>query len=319
MRYGWPLDFRPHLTGRSCRDHCTGRAGDRQSPIPVSSPFLTFPQSTASGTASARPPAQPARQFLIRRARPNTGEVIGVFGDVVIPPGPGMTGLPSSVETKNLDRLEVELRKLEPPVWPASFGAPDQARVDAGKTLFEQKGCIGCHQIEAPGTSIYQVKMVPLTRDSQGNDNRNNTDPWMACNAISYRGSSGKLKGKKEAMFRAGSRRRSSRFADLALHTRQRGAVASGRPPFVDAKHLFGVERLPRVISGAAHPKRGARRASRKLRREHSPLFAYKARPADGIWGDCALSPQRLGTDALRSAARAGSAADQLRRRRPRI
>ena len=215
----------------------------------------------------------------------NTGEVIGVFGDVWIPPGSGMTGLPSSVETKNLDRLEVELRKLEPPVWPASFGAPDQTRVDAGKTLFAQKGCIGCHQIEAPGTSIYQIKMVPLTRDSQGNDNRNNTDPWMACNAISYLGSSGKLKGKKEGYVSGRDLGAIEPLATL-LSTTVKGALVAQWQDLlsVAANTFFGVERLPRVITGGGAPE--ARRAERLglCFKANSPLFAYKARPLDGIW-----------------------------------
>src|SRR5207253_1005628 len=106
-------------------------------------------------------------------------------------------GFASTVQAKTLDRLETVLRRLEPPVWPASFPAPVQARVDEGRALF-QTMCQGCHQAPPAGTSVFEVHMMPLSRDSHGTPNRNNTDPWMACNALSYTSNTGKLQGTRD-------------------------------------------------------------------------------------------------------------------------
>src|SRR5205085_1541879 len=87
----------------------------------------------------------------------NTGEVLGVFGDVVVKRGgglfPSFSGYKSSVDVTNLDDLETQLRLLRPPRWP---GTLDPNLVAAGAALFQQH-CQGCHQPQ-PGTSPYAVK-----------------------------------------------------------------------------------------------------------------------------------------------------------------
>ena len=55
----------------------------------------------------------------------NTGEVIGVFGDVAIKKNPGLGGYTSSVKVQTLDQMESQLEKLQPPKWPAAFGGID--------------------------------------------------------------------------------------------------------------------------------------------------------------------------------------------------
>jgi hypothetical protein len=217
----------------------------------------------------------------------NSGEVIGVFGDVVIPPKPGLGGLPSSIDMNNLDRLEVVLRKLEPPKWPTSFGALNQARVDAGRALYEQKGCKGCHTIEAPGTDIYNVVMVLLSRDTQGNDNVNNTDPWMACNAISYTSASGKLEGVKEGYISGTPLGRTEPVAKMLNATVRGTLVAKWKQILATVSEIiFGVEKLPKVVGAGDVVSPEERLAARldQCYKSNSDLFAYKARPLDGIW-----------------------------------
>jgi hypothetical protein len=217
----------------------------------------------------------------------NAGEVIGVFGDVVIPAEPGLGGLRSSIDMDNLDRLETVLRKLEPPKWPASFGALDQARVEAGRALYEQKGCKGCHSIEPAGQELYAVRMVPLSRDSQGRDNVNNTDPWMACNAISYVSASGKLEGVKEDYISGRELTRTEPVAKLLSATVRGSLVAKWKQLLATTVRTFlGVERLPRVTGAADVVSPEERLAARldQCYKSKSELFAYKARPLDGIW-----------------------------------
>lgn len=218
----------------------------------------------------------------------NAGEVIGVFGDVNIPEKPGLGGLPSSIDMNNLDRLEAVLRKLEPPKWPASFGAVDQARVDAGRALYEQKGCKGCHSIEPPGQELYAVRMVPLSRDSQGNDNVNNTDPWMACNAISYTSATGKLEGVKAGYVSGEPLGKNEPLAKMLSATVKGVLVAKWKQILKTAAEIFfGVEKPPRVVGGAGDVVSGEERLAARLDqcyKSKSDLFAYKARPLDGIW-----------------------------------
>lgn len=217
----------------------------------------------------------------------NAGEVIGVFGDVVIPPKPGLGGLPSSIDMNGLDALEAVLRKLEAPKWPADFGQLNQVRVDAGRALYEQKGCKGCHTIQPPGPEMYQVRMVPLSRDSQGNDNANNTDPWMACNAISYTTASGKLEGVKAGYVSGEPLTRSEPIAKLLSATVKGVLVAKWKQILqIAAEIFFGVEKPARVIQGGDEVSRAEQLAARlnQCYELKSPLFAYKARPLDGIW-----------------------------------
>lgn len=217
----------------------------------------------------------------------NAGEVIGVFGDVVVPPKPGLGGLPSSIDMNSLDALEATLRKLEPPKWPAHFGALDQAKVEAGRALYEQKGCKGCHTIEPPGPDMYKVRMVPLSRDSQGNDNANNTDPWMACNAISYTTPSGKLEGVKSGYVSGPPLAKTEPIAKLLSATVKGTLIAKWKQILqIAAEIFFGVEKPPRVIQAGDEVSPAEQLAARlnQCFESKSPLFAYKARPLDGIW-----------------------------------
>jgi hypothetical protein len=217
----------------------------------------------------------------------NAGEVIGVFGDVNIPEKPGLGGLPSSIDMNNLDRLEAVLRKLEPPRWPAGFGALDPTRVEAGRALYEQKGCKGCHTIEAPGPEIYAVRMVPLSRDSQGHDNVNNTDPWMACNAISYTSATGKLEGVKAGYINGDPLGRTEPVAKMLSATVKGALVAKWKQILKTAAEIFfGVEKPPRVVGAGDVVSPEERLAARldQCYKSKSDLFAYKARPLDGIW-----------------------------------
>ena len=225
----------------------------------------------------------------------NTGEVIGVFGDVVIRQDSGMHGFRSSVQAKNLDRLETVLRRLESPRWPATFPALDQARVDAGRALFQSVGCQGCHGAPPAGTSVYDVHMMPLTRDSQGHPNRNNTDPWMACNALSYTSNTGKLEGTRERYVSGNALPANAPLATMLSTTVIATIIGDWQQVLsATAQTFFGFERLPRVVGANDQVSEAERRAGRldacyqandrPRAAGAAPPFAYKARPLDGIW-----------------------------------
>lgn len=218
----------------------------------------------------------------------NTGEVVAVFGDVIIPPKTSKTlGFPSSVQIANLDNLETVIRHLEPPRWPDRFGALNSDLVSAGRDLFDKKGCKGCHSIVPPGDDIYQVNITPLTRDAQGKPNRNNTDPWMACNAISYTSATGNLAGRPAKYFAGAELQETDSLATVLAATVVGTMVAKGwQLAEAAANAFFGVEKLPRVVGARDVVSEDQERAQRldQCYASNNPLFAYKARSLDGIW-----------------------------------
>jgi hypothetical protein len=306
MRYGYGrLDAFGHIFNKVSQLAVYGdpppapagaKATANPADAPVSYPFLwdIYRQSRLqwNGIIQAMDKGKPSRinlgngKFLDYGALGrNAGEVIGVFGDVAVPAKPGLGGLPSSIDMRSLDALEATLRKLEAPKWPASFGALDQAKVEAGRALYEQKGCKSCHTIQPPGPDMYQVRMVPLTRDDKNKDNVNNTDPWMACNAISYASDSGKLQGVKAGYVSGAPLGPNEPVAKLLSATVKGTLIAKWKQILELAAEIFlGVEKPPKVVTGPGQFQDPRTARLNQCFRMKSPLFAYKARPLDGIW-----------------------------------
>ncbi|HEX8262311.1 MAG TPA: di-heme-cytochrome C peroxidase [Allosphingosinicella sp.] len=215
----------------------------------------------------------------------NVGEVVGVFGDVDLRPASRLakTGFNSSIQAENLNNLETVLRKLEAPKWP---GALDRAKVDQGKALYSSKGCIGCHTIEPAGDNIYQVHMTPLT-GSPTTPNRNNTDPWMACNAITYASFSANLKDLPSGYFKGDPLPAQAQLSDMLTTTVIGTLVAKWNQVLNSAVQVFfGRVPLPKVTRASDQQTDAMKRAARLAQcyESKSPLFAYKARPLDGVW-----------------------------------
>ncbi len=76
----------------------------------------------------------------------NFGETLGVFARYDLTSATPESGLfESTTDVKGLIHLEGLLRRLAPPMWPASvLGELDQGRVKAGAQLFD-KHCVECH------------------------------------------------------------------------------------------------------------------------------------------------------------------------------
>ena len=207
----------------------------------------------------------------------NSGEVIGVFGDVGVKPGAGLGGYRSSIWADNLIRLETQLSTLKAPAWPTGFPAVDTDLANSGQTLFSQH-CKSCHQ-PREGTEPYKVVMMPLTPD-----NPNSTDPWMACNAIGYRSPTGKLEGTPKSYIGGGERFGPSAPLAEMLETTVKGAMVGKKGQIVaqTARIFFGLGGAPRVVTEEVPDFRQARLEA--CYAANSPYMAYKARPLDGIW-----------------------------------
>jgi hypothetical protein len=133
----------------------------------------------------------------------NAGQVIGVFGTLDWKEMPGFTlssvlsgqgfgdshiNFDSSIDIRNLRRVETQLRKLQSPEWPSEiFGALDQDKIARGEKIFVSY-CESCHaridrkdpdrRVIAHMSSIESVK----------------TDPKAALNGADLQGYSGILR-----------------------------------------------------------------------------------------------------------------------------
>ncbi len=306
MRYGYGrLDAVGHILNKvaqlavyetSPRVRATPNAAD----APVSYPFLwdiyRHNRLQWNGiVASRRISLRGSSHYIdVGALGRNTGEVIGVFGDVVLRPNSAPRGFRSSVNTRNLDSLEAVLRSLQPPRWPASFPALDQARVNAGRALFESRGCTECHAPQPAGTSVYNVRMEPLTRRG-GTPNPNNTDPWMACNALTFTSATGKLEGTRSGYLGGNPLPEEAPLSTMLSASVIGTIVGDLKAVLATAVQIFfGIERLPRVEGAEDAVSEEEVRAGRletcfqanDLPRgpNDPPPFAYKARPLDGIW-----------------------------------
>jgi mono/diheme cytochrome c family protein len=224
----------------------------------------------------------------------NAGEVLGVFGEVVIKPPSSMadlSGFNSSINTGNLNSIEVALTRLTPPSWPAAFGAPGQLTatdpstgqlsstqvLQAGKALFDSN-CAACHTPQAHYETM-------KTFADLGPDNL--TDEWMACNAFLYTGASGALTG-IPINYVNGDKVAASSPVRILLETSVKGALVGQKRAFVEAaaQNIFGITPIPPTPRLALRvplsPKQ--QRLNRCMQNASDPLMAYKARPLEGIW-----------------------------------
>jgi hypothetical protein len=167
----------------------------------------------------------------------NWTEVLGVFGEFHI--DPATQKVTSSVNFKNLMKLEGILAKLNSPRWPDEFGKIDEAKAARGKALYAQS-CQSCHALLAPNdmTTMLEVNskttspkpehyiyLAPLIDSSNvsariaagipANPDLIGTDPLMACNAALHLTPTGIFKGQS----RRGLLLEQGKYGEFALTT----------------------------------------------------------------------------------------------------
>ncbi|HEY0026835.1 MAG TPA: di-heme-cytochrome C peroxidase [Allosphingosinicella sp.] len=220
----------------------------------------------------------------------NAGEVIGVFGDVKVVEGSTLKGFPNLIQVESLNSLEETLRRLKPLPWPAEIGAIDPAKSAAGKTLYDQK-CAACHKIEPTNTdAIYEVGF-----QLQQKGNPNNTDPSMACNAITYQAATGNLQGRPVGYIP--SSKDPEKFgeqaflSDMLTATVKGALIAKVEAIAATTVRIFlDIQRPPKVVEpdileGIAKPEESPwPQRLEECFADKSGLFRYKSRPLDGVW-----------------------------------
>lgn len=291
MRYGYGrLDAVGHILNKVLMFNGADASAGNPANAPVSYPFLwnIWKQKQVQWNGVAENSrleivGDPIEYGALGR---NTGEVLGVFGEVIVtPPGDGalskFEGYTSSVQIGSLDSLEALLKRLEPPAWPESLPAPDADMVSAGEALFRDK-CSSCHlmpeqQVEGEKTE----RMITFEAVLKSNP-ENLTDIWMACNAWSYTGPTGPLKGVEDE--------NGEPMGDTApvanmLAVQVKGALMGQKAALIGVavRNFLTIKRPPVVFETVeTDPREAARSAC--LDATNQPLLAYKARPLDGIW-----------------------------------
>ena len=221
----------------------------------------------------------------------NVGEVIGVYGDIVIKKNPGLIsgGYTSSVNVKALNDMEEQLSWLHPPQWSAPLPPIDQKLADSGRKLFA-KDCSGCHTV--PGkpndlTEKFTVTLQPVFPLAGQNMSPANTDFWMACNAVLASASSGLFTGNKTGIVTGDPIRDPS--PSLVLLTNAVTGVLIDNKIDVVGMVLFASKGLPipgraSFLTGVEQKK--ARAAACKAFQDNpaDPKMVYKGRPLQGIW-----------------------------------
>jgi hypothetical protein len=298
------------------------RPAGNPSTAPVSYPFLwNVPQHNLvqwNGSVANAPITHRGESLDVGAIGRNTGEVIGVFGEVVTIPRrfPGL-GLPrpfvSSVNFGNLILLERMLQRLRPPAWPEGLLGPiDVAARDRGRALFGEH-CASCHTPldRADLTTPIRADMGYLRPNAERRHDGSanippDTDPVMACNAYTYDGESGQLVGYRQLRSnrRIAARARVVEMTSVTAINTMAGGLANIALSALEALGGFGdVDSgdplRPGAGTRAGDPGTAPSRAAsypaslpEVYRRcvqtpwagSQDRILGYKARPLTGIW-----------------------------------
>ena len=225
----------------------------------------------------------------------NTGQVIGVFGDIVIKrPGSvasALAGYRSSVDTTNLEWMETLVSKLQAPSWPDMLPAIDFDLAAQGEDLYRAH-CASCHKLpDMLGENEPIEVMLPFAETAP----ENQTDIWMACNAYLRTAEAGLFSGQPDGYFRGNPIGAEAKIATL-LKNAVTGALVAQKGEIIKSASttFFGAPAPPEIIEpdgkrvfAMARTGTGSDRnleARDICLTDDNPILAYKARPLDGIW-----------------------------------
>jgi hypothetical protein len=289
IRYGYGrLDAFGHIFNKVEAISRAGRPHGNPANAPVRYPVLwnvpqeNFTQWNAS--VQKKSTLTLANPFDFGALARNSGEVIGVYGDIEPVAKSGSSGFKSSVQIDTLVAFELMLGDLHAPEWPSMFGAPDLRDVAAGERLYQAK-CARCHAVLERGdlATPIDVKPEPIKPEEQ-------TDLLMACNAALDRSVSGVLQGTKEFIL-WGRPLGATALSSHLLDTIVMGVILGKKVEIAgDAigswlgfapRPVVAPPKFPTV--GGALNETAAERTLAKCRSKGLRLV-YKARPLNGVW-----------------------------------
>lgn len=306
VRYGpGRIDAFGHIYNKVALTLDRARATRNPADAPVSIPFIWRAPQLDRVQYNGIAPKVPVGSFDVGAVGRNTGEVIGVFGDVVPNPNPGLfNGFASSVRVDQISRLEDVLSKLRPPRWPASvLGAVDEAKAGRGKAWYDAR-CASCHEPVDRADLKTRLTVQMSFLNGSGKHTKTGkplpppgTDPWMACNAYAYRSSAGILGGFRSVLLTKDniiSKTEEERLGMLlrvtvggVLMDKKEDMATEALRKFVGLDALPGVESVP--LDRPDIPENPDRSPAKRLQlvecmTSTDPNLGYTSRPLNGIW-----------------------------------
>jgi cytochrome c peroxidase len=261
------------------------------SDAPVSYPFLwNVPQLNKVEWNASAPniDLNDARAGAMVR---NTGEVIGVFADIVIRNKPGpLQGYTSSIDLPNLVAMETQLTALQPPAWPAVLPPIDAGLAATGRGLFQSQ-CATCHAVPSSRATLTEKYTVTAQPVLAGKD-PTNTDMWMACNAIMDWANTGLFQGNMTQIVNLTTFPAKSDVFTMTGNAAL-GALLDKKGDLAVAglQGIFGFSKglpLPgrKIFQAGLSPKQVRAAACRAYQEQNpaDPKMVYKGRPLQGIW-----------------------------------
>jgi hypothetical protein len=228
----------------------------------------------------------------------NSGEVIGVFGDVTIAKPTGLgNGYVSSLRMQTLIEMEQAVSRLLPPKWPSAFGALDRAKVARGQSLYTSLKCDQCHAVPTAtwqATDHYTVALIqafaPPAPAPSPAQTPTGTDIWMACNTALDRAKTGAFRT-ADAYFGGAETTSAETFNVNIVKNAVIGTILNQKTDVAEAglAGVFGFSRglpPPQIGANLAQGPSAAKigRASACLHFNKPEEIVYKARPLQGIW-----------------------------------
>jgi len=227
----------------------------------------------------------------------NVGQVIGVFGNLDWQKkkgwsintaiggqgfGPYYVDFKSSINKRNLRRVENHLKKLSSPDWPEDLlGDLEGSMIKKGKPIFDQY-CASCHHhLENPKSTSRKIVVSLSKIDSV------QTDRVLAENTVNYTGNSGLIKDRYVA---AGDGKlviqSKSPVASLVKFSTQ-NVVTDWDPDVNPIKRVaeWAYDLVKTIADNKIKPS--LRRGNYEPATTANPLLplkSYKARPLNGIW-----------------------------------
>jgi hypothetical protein len=242
---------------------------------PVSYPFLwDTPQHDLVQWNGSAPNSRILQLGPLSR---NTGEVLGVFGELEVIPGtnsifPFLSKPPQfkhSVQLTNLITLEDMVKTLWSPAWPKNcLPLADNATLARGEAVY-QSNCVGCHRVLKDPERKDENRQITAVLKTLPEVV---TDPTMAMNFVAWKAKSGPLEG----------------TLDL-IELQKFGAEAPGYNLLlatVNGIVLKGINRpngVPLKVAGLEVNLKDEL-AHFKSAIESARTPRYKARPLNGIW-----------------------------------
>jgi hypothetical protein len=275
------------------------------SDAPVSHPFLWNILQLSAVQWNASAPNKPVvRGVNLGALGRNSGEVIGVFGDVQIELYPLALLRPGYMSSINMVNLELErlVRRLRPPAWPSVFPAIDDTKRSAGKRLVAER-CAKCHSHldrDDLTTPVPVANTLLKGREPIG------TDPWMACNAYANSARTGSMIGSPNGYIALPPLPLLSTAPEFdMLKTAVIGSIVgyAGRykelvkevganalkelfdrksTPQIALEHIDLNKLVPEVAPATLDPDKSAQLT--RCLADDSPILGYKFRPLTGIW-----------------------------------